>query len=107
MEFVNLCPHQIDVIRADGSTVSYVPSGTVARCSQTERVVDEVDGIVITTQSFGEITGLPDPVDGTMYIVSRLVAAAVPERHDLVIPGPLVRNPETGQPSGCRGLSVL
>ena len=34
------------------------------------------------------------------------IVAAVPERVDLLIPGPLVRG-DNGQPIGCNGLSVL
>ena len=106
MTFVNLTPHTINVILPDGSVRDFPASGSVARCSQSNIVVAELDGIPITRQSFGEVVGLPAPQEGTRFIVSRLVAAACPDRDDLLIPGPLVRD-AAGQPKGCEGLSVL
>ena len=107
MELINLCPHKVDILCEDGSVLTIAPSGIVPRCSQTEVKVASVNGIAITKQTYGEVYDLPDPVEGTLYIVSRMVAAAMPNRHDLVIPGPVFRDPETGNPTGCRGLSVL
>lgn len=106
MAIVSLLPHVTSVVMPDG--VMFIdPSGTVARCSQSEEVVGEIEGgIVVTRQTFGAVTGLPEPEEGTWFLVSRMVAAAVPERRDLLIPGPLVRN-DKGVVTGCRGLSVL
>ncbi len=105
-QFKNLCPHAVNVVLPNGEVRDYMPSGIIARCSQKEEVVGEFDGIPVTRQSFGEVLDLPAPEKDVHYIVSRLVAAACPERSDLVFPGPLVRD-ENGQPKGCRGLSVL
>ena len=102
---INLTPHTINIVVPSG-TIDIPTSGTIARCSQSNEVVGEVNGISVTRQSFGEVENLPAEQEGTYYLVSRLVAAACPERHDLLIPGPLVRN-EAGQPVGCQGLSVL
>lgn len=106
---VNLTPHCINVVSEDGSRLYDVPvSGTVARCSQSETHLFDLQvagiSIPVTGQSFGEVVDLPAPQPETFYIVSRLVAAACPDRNDLLVPGPLVRNDE-GQPVGCRGLS--
>lgn len=104
--FINLTPHAINVVREDGSILDIPVSGSIARCSQTEEVLRIEEGVKITRQSFGTVEGLPDPTPGTTFVVSRLVASALPDRHDLVCPGPLVRNDE-GQPIGCKGLSVV
>lgn len=104
---INLTPHVINILSSDGEHLMDVPvSGTIARCSQSNVVVGSVAGIPITQQSFGEVVDLPEPQEDTFYIVSRLVAAACPERRDLLIPGPLVRDSE-GRPCGCDGLSRL
>lgn len=103
--FINLTPHVINVVVPSG-TIDIPASGQVARCSQTSKEVCKINDIPVTKQEFGAVEGLPAPQEGTYYLVSRLVAAACPERHDLLIPGPLVRN-EAGQPVGCQGLSVL
>lgn len=105
--FKNLTPHAINILDDQGQEILVVPaSGVIARCSQREEVLSVIDGITVTRQTFGEVQDLPEPEEGTNYIVSRLVASALPERRDLLIPGPLVRD-DQGQPRGCRGLSVV
>lgn len=103
---VNLTPHAINIC-VDGKQVLEVPaSGTVARCSQQSILQGTVNGIPVYKQVFGDVQDLPSSVEGTVYIVSRLVAAAVPNRDDLLIPGALVRD-ELGKVVGCEGLSIL
>lgn len=103
---VNLCPHQIN-LHINGILKSTIlPSGTIARCSQSQELVETWLGIPITRQAFGEVTDLPAPREGTRYIVSRLVAEACKDRKDLVIPGPAVRD-EDGRVIGCEGLSIV
>lgn len=78
MTFVNCTPHAISL--NNGTTFS--PSGIVPRvsCSFTDA---DADGIC--SQVYGDIQGLPDPVDGTVYIVSAMVLAGS-SRGDLVAP---------------------
>ena len=104
-KFVNLTPHSVNIVREDGTLLD-IPSEGIARCEQYETVVRVVDGIKITKQRFGEVVDLPNPVPGTIFIVSRIVATAVPNRTDVVCPGPLLRNND-GQPIGCKGLSIV
>ena len=107
-KLINLCPHTIDVLDETGLPVLTVaPSGTVTRVSQQEEMVDVPDmPCRVTRQVFGEVVDLPPVTPGVAFIVSRLVAAACPDRKDLFIPGPLVRD-ESGNPIGCCGLSTL
>lgn len=77
MNFVNLTPHAI--ILNDGTV--FQPSGNVARVSAT--FTDFENGIC--RQQFGDVTGLPDPQEGTTFIVSALVLAAT-DRDDVVAP---------------------
>ena len=106
MELVNCTPHEVNVIREDGTVLSIKASGIIPRCSQTESKVASVNGIAITRQTFGKVVNLPEEKPGVYLIVSRMVAAATEGRKDLLVPGPLVRD-ENGQPCGCRGLSVV
>ena len=107
MMLVNLTPHTVNVILPSGEVRDIPASGQVARCRQSDKLAFTIDGVIpVTYQTFGNVEGLPDRQDKTFYIVSRLVAAACPDRKDLLIPGPLVRNSE-GQPIGCQGLSIL
>lgn len=77
MEFINCTPH--DIVMNDGRV--FKPSGVIPRVTQV--FSDIVDDICIS--SFGEITGLPEPKTGVMYIVSSMVMAAS-DRKDLVAP---------------------
>ena len=104
---INLTPHIINIVLPSGAIYDVPVSGQVARCSQTETHLFDLQvsgvSIPVSGQTFGEVIDLPSPQEGVFYIVSRLVASACPDRDDLLIPGPLVRN-EDGQPVGCRGL---
>ena len=105
-KLVNLTPHAVNIVKATGSKMDLAPTGNIARCSQSNEMVGSINGIAITRQVFGDVVGLPEPQEGTLYVVSRLVAAACPERNDLVIPGPLLRDTD-GRIVGCDGLSIL
>jgi len=58
--------------------------------------------IPTVTTNYGEVTGLPPTKEGTVYIVSGLVAQQAP-RDDVFSPGPLVRDNQ-GRVVGCTGL---
>jgi len=104
---VNCTPHPITIVDGDWS-LTIPPSGVVPR--REERVV-QGDSIVVnghkvpvTRREYGALTDLPEPREAVIYIVSALVAQAAPERQDLVVPGPAVRDSE-GNVIACRGLS--
>ena len=84
-QFVNCTPHDIKL--NDGTI--FAASGVVARVSASYTEFDE-NGIC--QQVFGDVTGLPEPKENTVYIVSALVLAAT-DRQDVVAPA-------TGHP-GC------
>lgn len=102
--FVNLTPHVINVFDADVEVMKLAPSGMVARCTQKDVLDTEINGVKIFKQEFGDVVDLPEPKDGVMFVVSRLVASAAAGRNDLLVPGALKRN-EQGQPVGCIGLA--
>lgn len=101
----NCTPHSLNIL-VEEEVIDLAPSGIVPRCSQSEVTAGTVAGIPITKQVFGDVVDLPEPEPEVYLVVSRLVAAACPERKDLLIPGPLVRDDE-GRVIGCRGLSRL
>lgn len=105
MDFINLTPHQISIVRDDESVLIVPPSGTVCRVTTTRTPVDTIDGVVIYRTAFGKIDYIPPKIDGTMYIVSALVKAALPSRYDIVSPGDLVRD-DGGNVIGCKGLTL-
>ena len=112
IDFVNLTPHIVNVLNADGQNVTFAPSGTVARVSSTRRVADKVTGINVYETVMGEPDALVVERD-TFYIVSRLFATAFlakPEnakyRDYVLVPGELKRD-DAGVVIGCDGLSRI
>lgn len=97
---VNLTPHTVNEVETNSK---FQPSGKVARVSTQYIQQGDVDGIPLFVVKYGEVEGLPEPEEGTMYVVSSLVLEAMRGvRTDLIAPGELVRD-EQGQPIGCKG----
>lgn len=86
MNYINVTPH---IVRLNNGE-EFAPSGMVARVSSSYREVNPE----MYRVEFGEIVGLPEPKDGTMYIVSGMVASAT-NRTDVV-------SPATGHPDVIR-----
>ena len=101
--FINLTPHTLNVRKADGTFLELPPSGTIARRSVERVVVGEVDGVTIYATKFGQLEGLPEPAEGTIYIVSALAAQACGDRDDVLVPGEAIRDKD-GRVIGCNGL---
>ena len=98
---VNLTPHAVSFINADGATVLTVEaSGVIARVSSS------IAGLPVTETVFGEVQDLPEQKDDTIYLVSSLVAQRVPERRDVFIPAESVRD-SAGRIIGCRSLGRI
>jgi hypothetical protein len=106
MKIVNLTPHPINIVGADGTVVRTIPSSGTARCSTHRVQVGDVDGIPVNSAVFGNVSGLPDPADGTVYVVSAIVAQAVPNRADVLVPDDTVRD-GAGQIVGCRAFARI
>lgn len=101
---VNLTPHSLSILLPDGGVLELPPSGQVARVSAVATPASPRHGVPCVVATFGEPVGLPDPVEGTTYVVSGMVLDAC-DRPDLAAPGELVRDAD-GKPVGCRGLRV-
>lgn len=105
MIFINLTPHMINVVGG----IQFPASGTVARVATESQVVEKIkhnDKVVLLTKTiFGKVENLPEPIAGTRYIVSTIVAQAAKDRSDLLTPGELVRD-DQGNVIGCKSLNV-
>lgn len=106
--FVNLTPHAIH-LHHNGFILTVPASGRVARCSAVTTPCGDHDGFPLVRRSFGAVSvddqPFPDPVPGTIFIVSALCAAALAGRDDVASPGDLVRD-DQGQIVGCRDLTL-
>lgn len=105
MNFINCTPHPINLLDVADNLVMALPKGDVIpRLAQSTKIVDVVSGVSITETQFGATQDLPEPNGENLYIVSRLVLSANPNRNDLVVPNELVRD-ENGNIIGCKSLA--
>ena len=103
MMFVNLTPHAINLVFEGGEKIVQ-PEPISARVSTIEVEDGIIDSIPAFKLSYGAVQDLPDPIEGTVFIVSKMVRDACPDRLDLYYPTRLVRD-ETGRIVGCSGLA--
>ena len=91
MNIVNLTPHNIVLQDANGVRTVIASSG-IARVASTPGALETVAGVPVPIAgrtTYGAVEGLPDPVEGTLYVVSAMVLGR-PEcqgRDDVVGPG--------------------
>lgn len=98
--FVNLTPHEVNI-----GDLDFPASGTVARVVVEHHEIGEHAGVPLLVGSYGEVSNLPEPEEGVLYIVSAAVRTALPERKDLASPAHLVRD-EEGRIIGCQALEI-
>lgn len=102
---MNFTPHkQLTYLPDGGEPVVLLQQGNV-------RLVEEYsdggllpNGLPVAWLRYGEPSGLPEPRNGLVYVVSQLVVNACPERDDLVFPAGLLRN-DAGDIVGFRFLA--
>ena len=97
---VNLTPHEVNI-----GDLDFPASGTVARVVVEHLEIGDHAGIPLLVGSYGEVSNLPEPKEGVLYIVSAAVRTALPQRKDLGSPAHLVRDDE-GRIIGCLALEV-
>lgn len=89
MRLVNYTPHLVSIYREEG--LLNLPSVGLARVKETILEQRLVHGVAIRTTHYGDVTGLPDPVEGTVFIVSKMVFDQS-HRTDLAYPTDFERN---------------
>uniref|UniRef100_A0A6M3X4L9 Uncharacterized protein n=1 Tax=viral metagenome TaxID=1070528 RepID=A0A6M3X4L9_9ZZZZ len=93
----NLTPHRITISNKDQSIMLTLPSeDNPARCLEITKDHGEFDGFPLVTKSFGKVENLPDPEPDVLYIVSKMIRDACPDRNDIASPGDLFRD-ENGE----------
>ncbi len=104
---VNLTEHPVTLVVTGQAPVTFAPSGHVARVNEQlgePATTSGPDGtqLPLVSVRYGSVVDLPAPAPGTLYLVSRVTAAAARGRRDLVFPHDEVR--EGGRIVGCRML---
>jgi hypothetical protein len=106
MKVINLTPHPIHVVNAEGTVLkTYQSEGVVRLKATTVHAGFTIDGVPVTQTEFGTPEGLPLFEEGTFLIVSQLIKSALPGRKDLVVPAEVVRD-ANGNILGCRSFGI-
>lgn len=109
VELVNLTTQEVTLITQEGDLILDKPNGKPASLVFTDSPLGTVmcDGfeLAIVRRRVDRIVGLPEPVAGTLYVVSSLVADYA-AREDCVVPHRPFRNPR-GQIYGAQRLAVI
>lgn len=110
MRIVNLTPHEVKIVDGGNNVVAVFPSDGVARVCQYDVLVDEIDSIPVVKTEFGEVLGLPEPAEDTVFIVSRITVEVARAQglstDDLLVTSGAVRD-DQGRIVGCRALARL
>lgn len=98
MKIVNLTPHPVAIVGDNGQAVRTIdPSGPMVRVETTTRTAEPIEEISVGEVSYGELAGLPDPEEDTVYLVS-VLALQVAHRQGRKD----VFSPDTGPESAVR-----
>ena len=105
-KIINKTPHAVYLLREDHSILRVFPkSNGMIRVKENVKDIEPIDGIPVSSTSWGKTNEVPDYMEGTFYIVSQLVKNALPKRKDLLTPKGAVRD-DKGNLIGCLRLDV-
>lgn len=103
MKIVNLTQHDVNVINENNETITFKPSGKVARVSMSQEVYGAINGFRVYKKIYGNIDFATEIEPYTFYIVSNEVIKALSEkshplRHQFIAPNTAksVRNSDGG-----------
>ena len=86
MRIINLTPHDIKPFHEDKEHV-FPNAGVVARVASKSEFSHDVNGLPVHKTIYGEVENLPEQKEGTIYIVSLLVAQVLGgSRTDIICP---------------------
>lgn len=108
MKLINLTPHEIVVYREEKIFLS-IPSSGFVRANEVSKLAGNINGIPVKSVSYGAVQGMPEPVEGTIYVVSQITAAALKQQNrteDIYIVTDAVRD-EENKIIGCRSFAQI
>lgn len=110
MRLRNLTPHDIHVYSESDLVITLPPAETPARCTPSRTQVGSVTvggaTVPLNITTFGPVVGLPAQQDGVFLVVSSIVARALPDRTDLIVPDDTVIGAD-GRVAGCRAFARI
>lgn len=103
---LNLTPHIVNLRMSDGTISLIERKGRIPRVEEVIEFQDLIEGSYVYGMSYGGVIDAPPIVPNTIYIVSRMVAEALPSRDDLLFPIMLERD-DKGTVISARGLGRI
>jgi hypothetical protein len=91
----NYTPHEVSIFSSLGEKIETLPTLGIARVLETTTTGIPVNGIPVVSKKYSEVTGLPEPEDGVIFVVSQMVLSAMKDRRDIMCP-------DTGSESSVR-----
>jgi hypothetical protein len=105
MKIENCTPHVVHLHKQNGEVLTIEASKNPVRVSTKNDTLSDIDGIPVFKKTFGAIENLPEPVEGTIYIVSSIVLSALNgSRNDCYVPDDVIRD-ASGAIIGAKALS--
>lgn len=91
IKLINLTPHALTIV-SGGNRQQLLASGVIARVSETTESVGsmmiEIGGAIVPVEMrrkvMGSVEGLPEPVEGSLFVVSAMVRSALVGRPDVI-----------------------
>lgn len=99
-----MTPHPINLLTTEGEEIATFPSEGTIRLEKSSYQIGSCDveghSVELLHSTFNSNDDIPEPVEGTTFIVSALVANAYPQRFDFVMVENTVRD-DNGRIIGC------
>lgn len=89
---VNLTPHTVNLKLASGKIKTIERKGRIPRIEEVIEYQASIDDVMIYGISYGGVVDAPPVRPNTCYVVSRMIAEALPGRDDLLFPIMLERD---------------
>lgn len=102
VRIMNLTPHPVNLIENGTVVMSFKPEKEPARRYEKYERIGSINGVPINKIRTTIVGMLPER-EGTLYIVSKILADACMDRHDLLVPGRRVYSRD-GEVEGCESL---
>src|SRR5690554_3467842 len=104
VQIINLTPHPVTLVTANGDEVVIQPEENPVRIPTTTTPAGDVNGIPLVEEALGDANSvLPAPQPGVVYVVARPVAERAGHRPDLLVPTQVER--VDGRPVRARALA--
>jgi len=103
-----MTPHPVNLLTTEGEEIATFPSEGTIRLDEEWSPIGtfDIEGHSVSIEHCVFSSGaVPEPVEGTIFIVSALVANAFPDRRDFVMVAKTVRD-ENGRIIGCTGFAA-